>query len=1236
MDQIIKDRIISELIERISNLSAYEEGIGNTISIGGKGSLGFDIELKNPLGISAGSLLNINLSAFDGEYIYERTGEEALNGAKRTTQAVTHNLDIGSFKASIAQKFWGDKRRNDTPMANLGNLVDYTALKIEGEESISLETDPNGNVFLDFQYLDKRTGGDSILFTSAIEESILSYKINNSETINELANRSGLVWNMLYGHDAVLNPASYQKAHESIIDITSGQVEWEEIKKDIKLVSIPFDIEIGAGIKFGIHLNLDVVSSIEYIGEKGFISPEKGWITTQIYEKDGYITNHLKGPESVISEYIKALKTIVSDIFDTVIGVVEAGKELIVSTAETVGEAGAQLKAEADSIISGAKLHISNLPYFRGTYHIRTISKRTAYSKALEESTASTIGNVFIVNVTDENNNPISEFTTPLELAIDYTETMLQEAGFSLEKESRLRIYRWDGESGCYQFTGGTVDTANKKVIASITLPGQYILAIDELVPEVSAFKVSDGTSKPAITFAVNDTISEIDPALFSLKIDGIEVVNSTNYNDYLNVSTGLFTYQVDNALSPGEHTAAIQTGDSAGNAKEYIYTFTVNNTPPTIDHAPITETTAQAPLLITATITDDEEILGVFLHYRGKTNEMPYIIAEMTKSEDSAEYTAAIPEKYLTSFGARYYIKAIDITGNETEIDHVDVSVEDNTGPKISGDITITPDPDGFIVRWEVADAIDTLGYMVYLGKTIDTLEPYEDTGSSTWILITGLENNCYVTVIGYDAAGNKGDLLGPVKIQLHIPGDVNNDRRIDLADVILALQVSVRMTPVPVICKEADINGDGKIGIEEAVYGLQWVAGLRPQTIKQIEILQSTKSRTLSPDVAETELNELVAGNNTFALNLYQEIRTNTGNLFYSPYSISSAIAMTYSGARNETESQMANTLNFTLPQNRLHPAFNALDLELAARGVGAEGQDGEGFRLNIANSIWGQKDYSFLPGFLDVLAENYGAGLSLLDFYNAPEDSRIVINTWVSEQTEDKINDLIPKGAISYLTRLVLTNAIYFNAAWNLPFDEELTIDGHFYLPGGSQVTTPMMSQTGYCGYTEGDGYKAVELLYDGEELSMVVLCPEAGRFDEFENTITPDRLNAIINDFSSANVQLKLPKFTYESGSISLKKALTQMGMPVPFSSSADFSGINGTRDLFISDIFHKAFVSVDEAGTEAAAATAVIVGEISIPLPPVEVTIDRPFIFLIRDIKTHAILFIGRIVNPAEQ
>ena len=397
--------------------------------------------------------------------------------------------------------------------------------------------------------------------------------------------------------------------------------------------------------------------------------------------------------------------------------------------------------------------------------------------------------------------------------------------------------------------------------------------------------------------------------------------------------------------------------------------------------------------------------------------------------------------------------------------------------------------------------------------------------------------------------------------------------------------------------------------------------------------EIARSEKQRVTSPDAAEADLAELVAGNSAFAFDLYQALREGNDNLFYSPYSISLALAMTYAGARGETERQMADTLHFTLPQGRLHPAFNGLDIELARRGEGAEGKDGEGFRLNIVNAIWGQEDYKFLPEFLDVLAENYGAGLRILDFMNAPEESRVTINDWVSDQTEGRIEDLIPQGVIDALTRLVLTNAIYFNAAWSEPFEPDLTGDGTFYLLDGREVTVPMMRQTESFGYAEGEGYQAVELPYDGRELSMVILLPVAGQFEPFEGSLDAERVDAIVKDLAHRRVALTMPKFEFEAG-FSLREALAAMGMPDAFTGAADFSGMTGSRDLFIADVIHKAFVTVDEAGTEAAAATAVVMVELAMPEEPVEVTVDRPFIFLIRDIETGAILFVGRVVNPS--
>ena len=394
-------------------------------------------------------------------------------------------------------------------------------------------------------------------------------------------------------------------------------------------------------------------------------------------------------------------------------------------------------------------------------------------------------------------------------------------------------------------------------------------------------------------------------------------------------------------------------------------------------------------------------------------------------------------------------------------------------------------------------------------------------------------------------------------------------------------------------------------------------------------------------SPDLAPSDMRDLVAGNNAFAFDLFQALSAEDGNLFYSPYSISLALAMTYAGARGETEKQMANTLHFILSQDRLHSAFNGLDLELAGRGEGAEGTDGGGFRLNIVNALWGQEDFEFLSEFLDLVAENYGAGLRLLDFINAAEDSRIVINDWVSEQTEGKIEDLIPEDAINALTRLVLTNAIFFNAAWQYPFTESQTKDGAFHLLDGGEVTVPMMRRTAGFGLAKGDGYQAVELPYDGGELSMVILLPDTGQFEGFEDSLDADLVRTITDGLVPTRVALTMPKFEFESD-FGLVDTLGAMGMPVAFISSggpctskaADFSGMTGTCELFITEIVHKAFVSVDEAGTEAAAATAVVISTESVKPQPVEVIVDRPFVFLIRDIETGAILFVGRVADPS--
>ncbi len=400
-------------------------------------------------------------------------------------------------------------------------------------------------------------------------------------------------------------------------------------------------------------------------------------------------------------------------------------------------------------------------------------------------------------------------------------------------------------------------------------------------------------------------------------------------------------------------------------------------------------------------------------------------------------------------------------------------------------------------------------------------------------------------------------------------------------------------------------------------------------------VQVVRADAARATEPGVSAQELAELVSGNNAFAFALYHVLQEKQdGNIFYSPFSISVALAMTWAGARGTTEREMADTLRFTLPQERLHPAFNALDLELARRGQGAQGRDEQGFRLHIVNALWGQQGFRFLPAFLDTLAQNYDAGLRLLDFAGDPEAARGIINGWVSDQTEGRIQDLIPPGVIDALTRLVLTNAIYFNAAWAEPFEKGQTTDLPFHLLDGGQVTVPMMRQTTEYGYAEGEGFQAVELPYDGRELAMVILLPEEGRFEEFENSLDAGQIEAILEGLAYQQVALTMPRFRVESA-FALADTLSAMGMPSAFKpDQADFSGMDGARDLYIGDVLHKAFVSVDEAGTEAAAATAVVMKLTGLPASPVQVVVDRPFIFLIRDLQTGTILFVGRVVNPA--
>ncbi|KAF0218661.1 MAG: serine (or cysteine) proteinase inhibitor clade B (ovalbumin) [Geobacteraceae bacterium] len=397
---------------------------------------------------------------------------------------------------------------------------------------------------------------------------------------------------------------------------------------------------------------------------------------------------------------------------------------------------------------------------------------------------------------------------------------------------------------------------------------------------------------------------------------------------------------------------------------------------------------------------------------------------------------------------------------------------------------------------------------------------------------------------------------------------------------------------------------------------------------------VAKSNLARDTSPQVTDADLAAVTDGTAEFALKVFPLLDTNPGdNTFFSPYSISQAFALLAPGARGTTLSQIEQTISFPLPQDRFNPAFNKLNLNLAGKTTGTVLQNGlQTPKLNNANAVWGQQGFSILPAYLDPLAVNYGAGLNLVDFMSAPETARQTINKWVEDQTNNRIQNLIPPDGVTSDTRLVLTNAMWFKANWASQFPKTGTANGSFTNRDGSSSSVPFMSQVFTAPYAQVAGCQAVDIPYAGGELSMLVIMPTPGSFDAFLSTLSPTVIGDITSHLAHTGMDFSMPKYTFTRES-PMGAILQSLGMTDAFAPGrADFSGIDGNRDLFVAAVFHKAFIAVDEEGTEAAAATAINVGVTAAPSANQTVKIDHPFLFLIRDRQTGLILFMGKVVT----
>ena len=380
------------------------------------------------------------------------------------------------------------------------------------------------------------------------------------------------------------------------------------------------------------------------------------------------------------------------------------------------------------------------------------------------------------------------------------------------------------------------------------------------------------------------------------------------------------------------------------------------------------------------------------------------------------------------------------------------------------------------------------------------------------------------------------------------------------------------------------------------------------------------------------QTNERSLVQDNTAFAMDLYQKLRASEdGNLFFSPYSISTALAMTYGGARGNTENEMAKTLKFSLDRETLHPAFAQVESRLNRI------QKSGNIKLSVANSLWPQQDFKFLDEYLSLVKKHYGVAITPVDYKRAREAARKMINSWVEDKTQDKIKDLIQPGILDALTRLVLVNAIYFKGNWETQFKADKTKDALFHISSKKSVQTAMMTQRNEFRYADLETFEMLELPYVGNEMSMIVLLPkEVDGLKQLGGNLSVENLERWKNRLSKREVLLFLPRFKMTS-MFRLDTTLVSMGMVDAFSESkANFAGMDGRPDwLYIGAVIHKAFVDVNEEGTEAAAATAVVIETLGMPPPPPTFRANHPFIFLIQENQTGSVLFIGRVTDPTK-
>lgn len=667
-------KIMHSLTNSLTGFDNYHDTLTSNYAVGGKISGGAKASLENPLGRAPGASIGLSLADFEGEVVFSHETKEKTDGSNSTDLDITRTLRGSFLKVNLGHKFSGQSGGENVPELNVDDIIPGAWEQVtEGKEGISVERQGNLPTSIKINKTVSLTPSGGAFF--ATDEKELSLKVSDREAIDRLANNSDIVQNLLDSNHIFIGQGTVDELYDTLIQDEQAK-QWEREKKESTTISVPFDIGLGLGLQLELGLKLEGKEELIFTEKSGVIGGNLGMLTLQEYQKDSEIIVRQKKLEDFVKVCTEALA--------------EPVKQAVKSIGGKIGEGinwfGASLRGSWDNCTG----YLSWIEPERASYRIMaTDSESTALSQGIMASyPAATVGDVYIVNLQDANGNMITDFSSnQLELTLGYSDESLIAAGFEPDMADKLAIYRWDGHTGLYVYQPGQVNPVDARVTASISYPGQYILAIDVAAPTISQFQVSDGTPTPIITAIIKDDFSSINPTSFVFKLDGEAKVTEEKLNDYFDPLTGKFSYKVKSRLTDGIHRAEITVGDLAGNqAETEVLDFIVNAKRPVINLHPVEIVSAGKDLPITATITDDTGVKSAWICFKPYNSELEYQTVAMI-AEGNNQYRGIINDCDLQSGDIIFYIKALDLDGNQTTSGEQLVRINDNTPPLYLGE---------------------------------------------------------------------------------------------------------------------------------------------------------------------------------------------------------------------------------------------------------------------------------------------------------------------------------------------------------------------------------------------------------------------------------------------------------------------------------------------------------------------------------------------------------------------